>query len=86
MARTAVIQARIDPAVKEQAQKVLETLHISMSEAISLYLTQVALHRGIPFEIRIPNRVTLAALQDGEEKRNLRAVASVDELFGELDT
>lgn len=86
MAKTAVIQARIDPAIKEQAQEVFETLHISMSEAISLYLTQVALHRGIPFEIRIPNRVTLAAIQDTEEKRNLRAVESVDELFGEIDT
>ena len=86
MAKTAVIQTRIDPAIKEQAQKVLETLHISMSEAISLYLTQVALHRGIPFEIRIPNRVTLTALQDAEERRNLRAVESVDELFGELGT
>lgn len=86
MAKTAIIQTRIDPAVKEEAQKVLETLHISMSEAISLYLTQVALHRGIPFEIRIPNRVTLGALQDAEERRNLRAVDSIDELFREMDT
>jgi DNA-damage-inducible protein J len=85
MAKTAVIQARIDPTVKEKAQKVLETLHISMSEAISLYLTQVVLHRGIPFEIRIPNRVTLAALQEAEERKNLRVVGSVDELFREIE-
>lgn len=86
MAKTAVIQARIDPAVKEQAQKVLETLHISMSEAISLYLTQVALQRGIPFEIRIPNETTLSALRDAEERKHLRTADSVDELFGEMDT
>lgn len=85
MAKTTVIQARIDPVIKKKAQKVFETLHISMSEAISLYLTQVALHRGIPFEIRIPNRITLDALQDAEERRNLKTVDSVDELFGEID-
>ncbi|MDP2982674.1 MAG: type II toxin-antitoxin system RelB/DinJ family antitoxin [Candidatus Latescibacter sp.] len=85
MAKTTVIQARIDPAIKEKAQKVLETLHISMSEAISLYLTQVALHRGIPFEIRIPNRITLESLRDAEERKNLRTVDSIDELFGEIE-
>jgi len=85
MAKTTVIQARIDPAIKKKAQKVFETLHISMSEAISLYLTQVALHRGIPFEIRIPNRVTFQALRDAEERKNITTVDSVDELFGEMD-
>jgi DNA-damage-inducible protein J len=84
MPKTAVIQARIDPAIKEKAQQVLETLHISMSEAISLYLTQVALHRGIPFEICIPNKITLSAIQDAEERKNLRAADSVDELWGKL--
>ncbi|MBN2354517.1 type II toxin-antitoxin system RelB/DinJ family antitoxin [candidate division KSB1 bacterium] len=42
--------------VRENAQKVLDALHISMSEAISVYLTQIALQRAIPFEIRIPKR------------------------------
>ena len=84
MPKTAVIQARIDPEVKEKAQKVLDTLHISMSEAISVYLTQVALQRAIPFEIRIPNDVTIAALEEAEEGRNLQSARSVDALFEEL--
>ena len=84
MPKTAVIQARIDPEVKEKAQKVLDTLHISMSEAISVYLTQVALERAIPFEIRIPNDVTIAALEEAEEGRNLQSARSVDALFEEL--
>jgi len=48
MARTATIQARIDPEIKTKAQKILNMLNISMSEAISLYLTQVALQKKIP--------------------------------------
>lgn len=85
MAKTANIQARIDPETKTKAQKILNTLNISMSEAISLYLTQVALHKGIPFDIRIPNEVTIATLQKSEENKELNEVGSVDELFQELD-
>ena len=81
MPKTAVIQARIDPEIKEKAQKVLDTLHISMSEAISVYLTQVALQKAIPFEIRIPNEVTIEALKEAEESQNLHSANSVDALF-----
>jgi len=84
MPKTAVIQARIDPEVKEKAQKVFDALHISMSEAISVYLTQVALQRAIPFQIRIPNEITLAALGEAEDKRDLHSAKSVDSLFEEL--
>ena len=45
MSKTATIQARINPDLKKKAQKILNTLNLSMSEAISLYLTQVTLHR-----------------------------------------
>lgn len=85
MAKTANIQARIDPETKTKAQKIFNTLNISMSEAISMYLTQVALHKGIPFDIRIPNEVTIATLQKSEEGKELNEVSSVDKLFQELD-
>jgi len=86
MARTATIQARIDPEIKSKAQKILNTLNISMSEAISIYLTQVALHKGIPFEVKIPNELTAATLQKSEEGKELNEVGSVDELFQELES
>ena len=63
MSKTATIQARINPDLKKKAQKILNTLNLSMSEAISLYLTQVTLHRGIPFEIKIPSELTLKTLE-----------------------
>jgi DNA-damage-inducible protein J len=85
MARTATIQARIDPKVKDEAQKILNKLHISMSEAISIYLTQVALTKGIPFDVKIPNELTAATLRKSEEGKELNEVGSVDELFEELE-
>ncbi len=54
MARTSNIFARVEPEVKEQAERVLEQLGIPMSNAIGLFLRQVVLHRGIPFELKLP--------------------------------
>ena len=84
MSKTATIQTRINPELKQKAQAIFSKLNLSMSEAISLYLTQVTLHRGIPFEIKIPNELTLKTLNDIEKGKNIKKVSSVDELFEEL--
>ena len=86
MAKTATIQTRVDPEIKNKAQNILKKLNISMSEAISLYLSQITLHNGIPFEIKIPNEVTAKTLEAAENGKNLHKVESVDELFQELDS
>ena len=86
MAKTATIQARVDPVVKNNAQMILKKLNISMSEAISMYLSQIALHNGIPFDIKIPNEVTAKTLKDSEMGKNVHEVDSVDGLFKELDS
>jgi len=85
MARTATIQARIDPEIKAKAKRILNTLNISMSEAISMYLTQVVFHQGIPFDVKIPNELTAATLRKSEKGKELNEVGSVDELFQELE-
>ncbi|QGU00415.1 DNA-damage-inducible protein J [Candidatus Syntrophocurvum alkaliphilum] len=53
MARTSNIFARVEPEVKKQAELVLEQLGIPMSKAIELFLRQVALQRGIPFDLKL---------------------------------
>jgi DNA-damage-inducible protein J len=86
MGKTATIQTRVDPVVKNNAQIILKKLNISMSEAISMYLSQITLHKGIPFEVKIPNEVTAKTLEDSENGKALHKVDSVDELFQELDS
>ena len=86
MAKTATIQTRVDPKIKKSAQNILNRLNISMSEAISMYLSQITLHKGIPFEIKIPNRITAQTLKKSEEGKELHKVSNVDELFEELDS
>lgn len=79
------VQVRLDKQTKDQAQKVFRMLDISMSEAIKLFLRQVAFHGGIPFEIKIPNAVTDKALRESEEGIDLHRVSNVDRLFEELE-
>ena len=79
------IQVRLDKQTKSQAQKVLKMLDISMSEAIKLFLRQVVLQRGIPFEIKIPNALTDRVLRESEEGIDLHRVSSADQLFEELE-
>ncbi len=86
MNKTATIQARIDPSVKEKAQKILKKLNISMSEAISIFLTQVSLQKGIPFEVKIPNKLTAETLRKSMKGEERNRVSSVEELFEELNS
>lgn len=79
------IQVRLDKQTKSRAQNVFKVLDISMSEAIKLFLRQVALQRGIPFEIRIPNTLTDKVLRESEEGIDLHSVSNVDQLFEELE-
>ena len=85
MPKTATIQSRIDPQVKKKAKSVFDKLHITMSEAISIFLTQVSLNNGIPFEIKIPNELTAQTLKSAEEGNELHSVKDLDTLFEELE-
>lgn len=70
MARTSNIFARVEPEVKEQAEHVLEQLGIPMSKAIGLFLRQVVLHRGIPFDVKLPQNKLLVVGNLSEEQFN----------------
>jgi len=56
MKPTSNVFARVEPEIKEQAEQVLNELGIPMSNAIGLFLRQIIMQRGIPFELKLPNR------------------------------
>ncbi len=55
MGRTANVFARVEPEVKAEAEAVLGELGVPMSNAIGMFLRQVALQRGMPFEVKLPD-------------------------------
>ncbi|MEQ8200544.1 MAG: type II toxin-antitoxin system RelB/DinJ family antitoxin [Syntrophomonadaceae bacterium] len=70
MARTSNIFARVEPEVKERAELVLEQLGIPMSNAIGLFLRQIVLQQGIPFELKLPQSKPLSLGALTEEQFN----------------
>lgn len=84
MAKTAMIVARTEPALKADAEKVLKKLGLSTTEAINLFLSQIRLHKGLPFDVRIPNKATLKAMKDAEEGKNLTTYESLDDFFKKM--
>lgn len=85
MSKNTTISIRIDSETKVQSQKVLKQLHMTMSEAVAVFLRQVALQRGIPFEIKIPTELTARTLEKSEKGEEVKSFDSVDALFGDLN-
>ena len=88
MAKTDTLHIRIEPRVKEKAEETLSELGLSISDAINVFLRQVIINDGIPFEIRKANynRITLKAMDDAKKQKNVsETYDSVDEMFEELD-
>ena len=54
MEKTATLNLRVNPIVKEQAEIVLARLGVPMSTAINMYLNQISLTGGIPFAVTLP--------------------------------
>ncbi|MEE1314198.1 MAG: type II toxin-antitoxin system RelB/DinJ family antitoxin [Faecalimonas sp.] len=54
MEKTATLNLRVNPTVKQRAEDVLSRLGIPMSTAIDMYLHQISLMGGIPFSVTLP--------------------------------
>lgn len=88
MAKTDTLHVRVEPTVKQRAEKTLNDLGLSITEAINVFLNQVILNDGIPFEIRKPkfNKETIAAMEDVKNGKNIsETFDSAEEMFKELE-
>ena len=85
----ALIQARIDSKVKEDAENIMNQLGISLNEAIRMFLMQVIIHKGIPFKPTLkpeyePNEMLQQAIADVENKKDLTRYKNTDEMWQDL--
>lgn len=65
--KTEQISIRMDRITKARAEAVFRHLGLSPTDAVRMFYRRVAMERGIPFEVKIPNKVTQAALQEFEK-------------------
>ncbi len=78
--RTANIYTRVDPETKEQAEAILNQLGIPMSNAIGMFLKQVILHRGIPFEMKLPATKPVAIGDMTKEQIDMELQKGMDDI------
>ncbi|MCL4828193.1 MAG: type II toxin-antitoxin system RelB/DinJ family antitoxin [Caldilinea sp.] len=71
MTKSAMIRARVDPALKQEAEDIFEALGLSATQAITLFYQQVKWVRGLPFDVRLPNDVTLRTFEETDAGENL---------------
>lgn len=84
MSKTAMVRARIDPRLKNRAERVLHRLGLNATQAITLFYKQVELRGGLPFGVVIPNKNTLKTFMDTDAGRDLVICESAEDLFEKL--
>jgi len=84
MATNALVQARIDGAVKDEAAAVLAAMGLTVSDAVRLLLTKVARDHTLPFDLLVPNAETIAAMKEARQG-NLASFTTVEELMADLN-
>ena len=81
---TTMVHVRLDVKIKARAEKALAAMGLSVSDAVRVLLMRVAAEKALPFEVKVPNATTRAAMKELEGGK-LRRLASVDDLVADLN-
>lgn len=84
MAKTETLHIRVNETVKANAEKTLEMLGISISEAVNMFLCQVELFGGLPFEVKLPPPPESLVVRSVEELRERVARSDEDYKAGRI--
>lgn len=57
--KTAAINARIAPELKDDVESILSRLGITTTQAITMYFEQIKMKRGLPFSVTLPDEDAL---------------------------
>lgn len=81
--KTAIINARVKPELKQDVEQILSQLGITTTQAVTMFFEQIKLKRGIPFDLVLPNEETLAAIKDAQTNQNLETV-NIEQLKAQM--
>jgi len=84
MAENAVVRARIDQRIKNEAAAVLGAMGLTVSDAFRLLMVRIAKDKALPFAPLVPNEETIDAIK-AARRGELVTVGSTDELLASLN-
>ncbi|AEH63565.1 type II toxin-antitoxin system RelB/DinJ family antitoxin [Zymomonas mobilis] len=83
MAANQLVQARINGQIKQEAAVILESIGLTVSDAVRMMLTKVVQEKALPFDPLTPNKKTLAAMKDARAGK-MKKFDSVQSLMDDL--
>ena len=81
--KTSTARALIDPQIKKQAETILSELGLSVSNAFELFYRQVIAQRGLPFDLKVPNEITMKAIANSRKGKG-KIFSTPEKLFDDL--
>ena len=63
---SSMLHVRMDDDVKARAQKALDAMGLSVSDAVRLLMHRIAADQAFPLELKVPNAETRAAMAEAE--------------------
>ena len=84
MTANAVVRARINGDIKEEASAILAAMGLTPSDAFRILMTRIAREKNLPFEPLSPNAETIAAMKEAR-KGKLKSFSSVNDLMADLN-
>jgi DNA-damage-inducible protein J len=86
MQKAAIINTRIEPELKANAESILKEVGLSSAEAIRIFYKQICLQKGLPFEVKVPNALTRETLDKSARGEEVKRFDSIDDLFKDLES
>ncbi|MDR1463146.1 MAG: type II toxin-antitoxin system RelB/DinJ family antitoxin [Azoarcus sp.] len=84
MTATAFVRARIDEDLKNKAAAVLAEMGLTVSDVVRIALTRIAMEKALPFEMRVPNRLTAETLARSERGEDVHHAKDASDLLQQL--
>ena len=84
MSENAVVRARIDERIKNEASIVLSAMGLTVSDAFRMMMTRIAAEKALPFDPLVPNAKTIAAIKEAR-RGGLPRFTSIEALMADLN-
>jgi DNA-damage-inducible protein J len=84
MFNDAIVRARVNEEIKEEATIVLSEIGLTLSDAFRMLIIRIAREKALPFEPLVPNAKTIEAIK-AARSGNLVTAGSLDNLLTELN-
>lgn len=84
MPANSIVRARVDETLKQEAAAILATMGLTVSDFVRIGLTRVVSEQGLPFEMKVPNRLTAETLAGSERGEDVHQAEDAEDLFDQL--